>query len=66
MPVLEGRRVLVTGAGSGIGRATAMLFAEEGAKVALLDIDNDSVSYASDLGGVALSADAGRIFRSEE
>ena len=57
MPVLEGRRILLTGAGSGIGKATAMLFAEEGAKVALLDIDKDSVSYASDLGGVALSAD---------
>lgn len=33
---MEGKRVLVTGAGSGIGRSTAIRFAEAGAKVALL------------------------------
>lgn len=57
MAILEGRRVLITGAGSGIGKATAELFAEEGAKVALLDINKDSVAYAGDLGGIAVSAD---------
>ena len=35
-PTLEGKFALVTGAGSGIGRATAQLMAECGAKVALL------------------------------
>ena len=36
---LEGRTAIVTGAGSGIGRASAALFAKEGAFVALVDRD---------------------------
>ena len=35
---VAGRRVLVTGAASGMGRATAHLFADEGAQVAVLDV----------------------------
>ena len=34
---LKGSKVLVTGAGSGMGRATAELFAQEGAHVAVTD-----------------------------
>jgi 3-oxoacyl-[acyl-carrier protein] reductase len=40
---VAGRRVIVTGAGSGMGRATAHLFADEGARVAVVDLDPERV-----------------------
>ncbi|MBN2324070.1 MAG: glucose 1-dehydrogenase [Spirochaetes bacterium] len=39
---LPNKVAIITGAGSGIGRAIAVLFAQEGAKVAVSDIDKDS------------------------
>lgn len=48
---LSGRVAFITGAGSGIGRATAIQMAEEGANVLLVDVDAEHVaSLAAQLG----------------
>jgi NAD(P)-dependent dehydrogenase (short-subunit alcohol dehydrogenase family) len=55
---LAGRRILLTGAASGIGLATAQLFVEHGASVALLDRDGDRLDAVADaIGGVSYPAD---------
>ncbi len=55
---LAGRRVLITGAASGIGKATAELFAEKGARLALIDADGPGVHDIADaLGAVPLVHD---------
>jgi NAD(P)-dependent dehydrogenase (short-subunit alcohol dehydrogenase family) len=57
-PRLEGRRILITGAGSGIGRAVAELFADEGARLALLDLDIAAAeAVAARAHGIALRVD---------
>ncbi|WP_336713341.1 SDR family oxidoreductase [Arthrobacter sp. USHLN218] len=51
---LEGRVAAITGGGSGIGAAIALLFAQEGADVALLDRDEQHASaVAEEAGGFA-------------
>ena len=55
---LNGKRVVITGAGGGIGQALAHSFAAEGAGVVLLDRDLDrSDPLAAELGGVAQICD---------
>ena len=44
MKRLDGKRALITGAGSGMGRAAALLFAREGCAVAVADIDATAVA----------------------
>ena len=45
---LDGKKALVTGAGSGIGKAYSIALAEAGADVAVIDIDFDSASKVSE------------------
>ena len=59
---LAGKSALITGAGSGIGRQTALRFAREGAAVAAVDIDDGAGSETADMvseaGGRAIFARA--------
>ena len=75
---VEGARVVVTGAGSGMGRATAHLFADEGAHVLVVDRDSERVrevvqeivaAYGTDAargcsGDVSQAADRAEVIRS--
>lgn len=62
---LQGKRAIVTGAGSGIGRASAKRFAQEGAAVLAVDRGQDgveaTVAAIREAGGfaIAMTADAG-------
>ncbi|MGY3037118.1 2-keto-3-deoxy-L-fuconate dehydrogenase [Bradyrhizobium sp. USDA 4354] len=63
---LQGRTAIITGAGSGIGRASAKLFSEEGARLALVDRDaagleetrrlvGEATVHAGDVGDAAFA-----------
>lgn len=56
--MIKGHVAVVTGAGSGLGAATARHLAGLGAKVACIDLTEDAVAaVAADIGGLALGAD---------
>ncbi|MFE5243298.1 MULTISPECIES: SDR family NAD(P)-dependent oxidoreductase [unclassified Streptomyces] len=54
-----GRSVIVTGAGSGIGRAAALRFAQEGARIVIADVDSASAATVAEevaqAGGTAVT-----------
>jgi NAD(P)-dependent dehydrogenase (short-subunit alcohol dehydrogenase family) len=55
MERLRGKRIIVTGAGSGIGRAIALRFAAEGARVVISDVDEEAAArVAAETGGETL------------
>jgi NAD(P)-dependent dehydrogenase (short-subunit alcohol dehydrogenase family) len=61
---LSGKTAVITGAGSGIGRATALLLARQGVQVALLDLDRAGlectaaeIDTLSDLRAIAIEVD---------
>src|SRR6516165_4325908 len=57
--LLHDKVAIITGAGSGVGRAAALLFAEHGAKVVVADINLDAVREVANevvaAGGAALA-----------
>jgi NAD(P)-dependent dehydrogenase (short-subunit alcohol dehydrogenase family) len=57
--ILDGKSALITGGGGGIGRATALTFAREGARVAVADIAaeaaQETVALVNAAGGQAIS-----------
>ncbi len=60
MGLLEGTTAVVTGGGSGIGRATCRRMAEEGARVAVVDLDGDAAeAVAKEIDGIAFAIDVG-------
>lgn len=53
---LDGKTAVITGAGSGIGRAIALLFAKQGAEVCIMDFDETSATNVAD----EIKSDGGR------
>jgi NAD(P)-dependent dehydrogenase (short-subunit alcohol dehydrogenase family) len=58
---MEGKRALVTGGASGIGRATCELLVQRGARVAIVDLHSDAAAQVADQVG----PDAARAFAAD-
>lgn len=63
---LQGKVALVTGGGSGIGRATCRLFVAEGAQVVVADVNADAAARTADALGDAAVAHAMDVTREPE
>src|SRR4051794_20487392 len=55
--MLRDKIALVTGGASGIGKATAVMLAEQGAAVVVVDVDDAGAGVADDVGGRFIQAD---------
>ncbi|MEM6462289.1 MAG: SDR family NAD(P)-dependent oxidoreductase [Pseudomonadota bacterium] len=63
----NGHAAIVTGGGSGLGAGTARMLAAEGAKVAVLDINEDNAkAVAEEIGGIAFGCDVTSAIAAEE
>lgn len=60
--LLEGKNAVITGAGSGVGRASALRFAEEGARVVCADLNltgaKETVGLVESRGGTAVAIES--------
>ncbi len=57
---LQGKKAIVTGAGSGFGAGIARRFAAEGARVAVVDLNADAAAtIAAQIGGIPIACDVG-------
>jgi NADP-dependent 3-hydroxy acid dehydrogenase YdfG len=58
---ISGAVIVVTGAGSGIGRASALMLAERGATVVAVDRDGEAIDkVTATTGGLAIAVDTSR------